>query len=68
MIYFPHNPLKHATTPAQLLASVRQSSSRDILWNRPLFKAPALSNPRIAFDPLPFTAARVTSQRRSAQG
>jgi len=66
MIYFPHNPLRHATTPAQLLASVRQSSTRDILWNKPLFKAPALPNPRIAFDPLPFTAARITSSRRSA--
>lgn len=64
MIYFPHNPLKHATTPAQMLASVRQSSARDVLWNKPLFKAPALPNPRIAFDPLPFTAARITSQRR----
>lgn len=68
MIYFPHNPLRHATTPAQLLASVRQASTRDILWNRPLFKAPALSNPRIAFDPLPFTAARITSPRRPDQG
>ena len=64
MIYFPHNPLRHAITPAQMLASVRQSSNRDILWNRPLFKAPALSNPRIAFDPLPFTAARVTQRAR----
>ena len=68
MIHFPHNPLRHATTPAQLLASVRQASTRDILWNKPLFKAPALPNPRIAFDPLPFTAARVTSSRRSAEG
>ena len=64
MIHFLHNPLKHATTAAQLLTSVRQASTRDILWNRPLFKAPALSNPPIAFDPLPFTAARVT-QRNS---
>jgi len=64
MIHFPHNPFKHATTPAQMLASVRQSSNRDILWNRPLFKAPALSNPSIAIDPLPFTAARITQRSR----
>jgi len=68
MIHFPHNSLKHATTPAQMLASVRQSSTCDILWNKPVFKAPALPIPRIAFDPLPFTAARVTSSRRPAQG
>jgi hypothetical protein len=64
MIYFPHNPLRHATTVAQMLASVRQATNRDILWNRPLFKAPALPNPRIAFDPLPFTAARITQRAR----
>lgn len=33
---------------------------RDVLWGRPLFKAPMLPNPRVAFDPLPFTANRVT--------
>ncbi|MBI3884939.1 MAG: hypothetical protein HY302_04325 [Opitutae bacterium] len=33
---------------------------RDVLWGRPLFKAPRLPNPRIAFDPLPFTATRIT--------
>jgi hypothetical protein len=50
---------------AQLLAAVRQASNnRDILWNRPLFKAPALPNPRIAFDQLPFTAARITQRSR----
>jgi hypothetical protein len=65
MIYFPHNPLRHATKVTQLLAAVRQAASnRDILWNRPLFKAPALPNPRIAVDPLPFTAARVTQRTR----
>ena len=32
---------------------------KDIIWGRPIFKAPAL-NPRHVFDPLPFTATRVT--------
>jgi len=34
----------------------------DILWNQPVFKAPALANPRVALDPLPFTATRVTQR------
>lgn len=33
---------------------------RDVLWGRPVFKAPHLPNPRAAFDPLPFTATRIT--------
>jgi hypothetical protein len=66
MTYFPHNHLKHSDHPAvRAFATVRQSLNRDILWNQPVFKAPTLANPRIAFDPLPFTATRIT--RRSDQ-
>jgi len=65
MTYFPHNPPKRADFPvAKAFASVRQTLNRDILWDQPVFKAPAL-NPRIALDPLPFTAVRIT--QRSAQ-
>jgi hypothetical protein len=39
---------------------------RDILWGRPVFKAPELQNPRIIFDPLPFTAVRITQPARPA--
>jgi hypothetical protein len=61
MTYFPHNPLKRRpAVPAPAFASVRPAILCDILWNRPVFKAPALPNPRIAFDPLPFTANRIT--------
>lgn len=61
MNYFPHNHLKRSALPAaKALASVRQALTSDILWNRPVFKAPALPNPRIALDPLPFTATRLT--------
>ncbi len=28
----------------------------DILWGRPIFRAPPLPNPRVIFDPLPFRA------------
>lgn len=66
MTYFPHNHLQRSAHPAvRAFAAVRQSLNRDILWNQPVFKAPALANPRIAFDPLPFTAVRVT--QRSTQ-
>lgn len=65
MTYFPHHSLKRpATPPAASLGSVRQAIIRDILWNQPVFKAPSLPNPRVAFDPLPFTAARVTRRAR----
>ena len=67
MTYFPHSPLKRsATAPAASLGHVRQAIMRDILWNQPVFNAPVLANPRVALDPLPFTATRIT--QRSAQG
>lgn len=46
-------------SPAVLVPG-RQARMRDVLWGRPLFKAPTLTNPRVAFDPLPFTATRIT--------
>jgi hypothetical protein len=45
------------TTPA---ASKKRVQPRDILWGQPVFKAPELPNPRVQFDPLPFTAVRIT--------
>lgn len=67
MTYFPHNPFRRPANPAaNPPAFVRQRLTRDILWNQPVFKAPMLTNPRIALDPLPFTAGRLTqSARRS---
>jgi len=38
----------------------KQAMMRDVLWGRPLFKAPDLPNPRPRLEPLPFTAVRVT--------
>ena len=59
MNYFPHPPPKRPALAAwKSLVAVRQTLDRDILWNQPLFKAPTLPNPRIVFDPLPFTATR----------
>jgi len=63
MTYFPHNRLKRSTaTAAAAFVPVRQAIVRDILWNRPVFKAPLLPNPRVALDPLPFTATRITQR------
>jgi hypothetical protein len=28
--------------------------ARDLEWDRPIFRAPILSNPHVIFDPLPF--------------
>ncbi|MFZ5496697.1 MAG: hypothetical protein ACOZE5_15360 [Verrucomicrobiota bacterium] len=59
MTYFPHSfAPRPASTAVKSLVPVRQTLTRDILWGRPVFKAPALPNPRIVFDPLPFTATR----------
>jgi hypothetical protein len=66
MNYFPPTSLQRHSLPAvKSLIPVRQTLTRDILWNQPVFRAPALPNPRIAFEPLPFTATRraFTSRR-----
>jgi hypothetical protein len=67
MTYFPHNPFRRSAAPAATPpGSVRQRLTRDILWNQPVFKAPVLTNPRIALDPLPFIASRLTQSRRGS--
>ena len=63
MTYFPHQQLTRAASPAvRAFAAVRQNFNRDILWDQPVFKAPTLANPRIALDPLPFTATRIAQR------
>lgn len=54
---------KLSLSPAELtnpLAAKKRVRPRDILWGQPVFKAPELPNPRVVFDPLPFTAVRIT--------
>jgi hypothetical protein len=66
MNYFPHNPFsRRAAALANPLAPLRQKLSRDILWNQPVFKAPALPVPQVARNPLPFLTNRLT--QRSSQ-
>lgn len=48
------------STDTSTARATRPARMKDIVWGRPIFKAPALPNPRHVFDPLPFTATRVT--------
>ncbi len=55
-----HYPKKPAPLP--LLNRETQSGlGHDITWNRPVFHPPQLPNLRVIFDPLPFTAHRLTA-------
>lgn len=58
-------PLSTLTKIASPLTPQNSTSglTRDVLWDRPLFRPPVL-NPRIMFDPLPFTAHRMVPARR----
>ena len=61
MTYFPqHLPERPAIHAAAQPGDVRQTLPRDILWNQPVFKAPALPIPTIALEPLPLRATRIT--------
>jgi hypothetical protein len=68
MIHYPHNtppepPAIHMVVQPD---DVRQKLPRDIRWNQPVFKAPALPIPNIPLEPLPLRATRVT--KRPAAG
>jgi hypothetical protein len=61
MTYFPHPlPERPAIHVIVRRDDVRQTLPRDILWNQPLFKAPALPIPNVALEPLPLRATRIT--------
>ncbi|MBL9216776.1 MAG: hypothetical protein JNG83_14965 [Opitutaceae bacterium] len=38
--------------------------TRDVAWDRPIFRAPVLPNPRVIFDPLPFRTQLFTAARQ----
>ena len=54
---------------ASSLDGVGQGSPlvRDIAWDRPIFRAPLLPNPRVIFDPLPFRTQFSTAVRQFRQ-
>lgn len=58
MTYFPHSPGRPGHAPGAT-ASGRAGATRDVLWGRPVFRAPQLKL-RIKPEPIPFTAQRVT--------
>jgi hypothetical protein len=60
----PHTPTVYGPSPS--VRSNRSGPSRDITWDRPIFRPPVLPNPRVMFDPLPFTAHRLTATSRPA--
>lgn len=57
-----HQPTEGTAVPT----ARKRFLQRDILWGKPVFKAPALPNPRVTPDALPFTAARVTHHDTAA--
>ena len=59
----PPRTLRPIDKPSTMPGAFRPGMVRDILWGRPLFKAPALPIPNIAPDLLPVPVARIT--RRS---
>ena len=65
MTHFPHHARQRRLAPPAGSAAAVPSLTRDVLWGRPLFKAPSLQNPRVAFDPLPFTVQRAVERPRS---
>lgn len=63
MTYFPAQARpRPAVLTAAALASMRATIQRDILWNQPIFRAPRLPSPRLALEPLPFRATRITQR------
>jgi hypothetical protein len=62
----PPAPKDFASAPPS--RNHRRGPERDITWDRPVFRPPFLPNPRVIFDPLPFTANRLTSCPRHAAG
>ncbi len=63
MTHFPNHHLKHSASPTvRAFTAVRQAFNRDILWGRPVFKAPTLASPQVMLNPLPFTAVRITQR------
>jgi len=61
------NSNRHNTTAPPSLTA-QKGRTQDLIWGRPVFKAPKLPNPRAAFEPLPFTATRITRSPAEDQG
>ena len=51
--------------PFSLMAETAGRRLHDVTWGRILFQPPALLNPRLVFDPLPFRTQRLQRSPRS---
>jgi hypothetical protein len=49
-------------SPAQF-GKIKPSCAQDVLWGRPVFRAPELSTPQLAFAPLPVRGQFFSGQR-----
>ncbi len=51
-----HHPASSSANPSSPAhaAKARPGCAQDIVWGRPVFRAPELPSPRAIFDPLPF--------------
>jgi hypothetical protein len=61
-------PLPYSSPHVQAATASRTGSvktpARDLEWNRPIFRAPMLSNPHVVFDPLPFRSREPVAKGR----
>ena len=62
------SPNQRAFAPDLAGRSPTPAPKRDIVWDRPVFRPPVLPNPRVIFDPLPFTTQRTGVAPRHAIG
>ena len=62
---FPY-PQQPNLPPPALQAPAKPALSRDVLWGRPLFKAPALPIPQLTDTVQPFTIPHLTQRLAKA--
>lgn len=64
MMPIPHRLSRPGHAPGASVPA--KGAARDVLWGRPVFRAPQL-NVRPPAEPLPFTTARITAAPREAR-
>ena len=62
MHMMPLSKLKRFLSPRSV-QNFTTGLTQDIVWDRPVFRPPTLSNPRVIFDPQPFTTQRPLLKR-----